>query len=237
MASFQDEFVRKQNIVLSEKDIPGAELPRETIEQCSVVQRRMVKDYIKSGPSARYLRDPDGCINVLWKKAELGVIENANPIESSSTFPEEGVDGRCNHVTATLFALDESVKKGLKLFQMHQICHAPPSHADGTFPREWPDHKVKNSKLNLLKDYEVKSNKKVGWIHILPQVVPQDDEGSKENEEIPDLLSSIEEHPVSLPTINERCQCIKKKLNLSKSEIKDIQGASQTTRHGIMKDE
>jgi hypothetical protein len=47
-----------------------------------------IKDYKNNGLDSKYLRDPDGGINLLKKKAELGVLENTEPV--ASTFPKEG---------------------------------------------------------------------------------------------------------------------------------------------------
>ena len=48
-----------------------------------------VKDYQDSGLDKKYLRDPDGGINLLKKKAQLGVLEETEP-DVRSTFPKEG---------------------------------------------------------------------------------------------------------------------------------------------------
>lgn len=48
-----------------------------------------VKDYQNSGLDSKYLRDPDGGIHLLKKKAELGALEETDP-DIQSTFPEEG---------------------------------------------------------------------------------------------------------------------------------------------------
>ncbi|KAK3712312.1 hypothetical protein QZH41_017248, partial [Actinostola sp. cb2023] len=105
-------------IDITEDDIPGAKISRESIEQCSVVQLKRwllcrgaktsgkkatlitryeivdklipkVKDYIQNGLDSKYLRDPDGGINILRKKAQLGVLDNEEP-DFSHTFPREG---------------------------------------------------------------------------------------------------------------------------------------------------
>ncbi|KAK3736573.1 hypothetical protein QZH41_012851, partial [Actinostola sp. cb2023] len=98
----------KEKVILTENDIPGAKIPRESVEQCSVVQLKRwllcrgaktsgkkaaliarVIDYVKNGLDSRYLRDPDGGVNLLRKKAQLGALENTEP-DISSTFPTEG---------------------------------------------------------------------------------------------------------------------------------------------------
>ncbi|XP_022791321.1 uncharacterized protein LOC111330683 [Stylophora pistillata] len=85
-------------VILTEEDIPGAKIPRETVEQCSVVQLKRwllcrgakttgnkkalitrVQDYIKHGLDVKYLRDPDGGLHLLRKKAQLGVLEEEEP--------------------------------------------------------------------------------------------------------------------------------------------------------------
>ena len=48
-----------------------------------------VKDYIKNGLDSKYLRDPDGQLCMLRKKARLGVLESAEP-ELPQSFPKEG---------------------------------------------------------------------------------------------------------------------------------------------------
>lgn len=48
-----------------------------------------VHDYIKHGFDVKYLRDPDGGVNLLRKKAQLGVLENQEP-EVKDSFPKEG---------------------------------------------------------------------------------------------------------------------------------------------------
>lgn len=99
-----------KNIVvsLSEDDIPGAKLPWEIPEQCIVQQLKQwlscrsacvsgkkpqliarIKDYIKSGPAIKHLRDPDGGIHLARKKAQLGVIEEVKP-DVKTSFPTEG---------------------------------------------------------------------------------------------------------------------------------------------------
>lgn len=309
-----------------------------------------MKDYIKNGLAERYLRDPDGGVNILRKRAELGDLDCTEP-EESSTFPNEGfscdlsglpkvnfgtiwrymiecvevkkqlstakplvkgynfyksghvlfvshlasngkhylkskvlpsmkktavytchivmtsfgnmlrakcacpagVDGRCNHVTATMFALDEYSKQRVKVdssdisctskpcswnvprkrkgnivpiakikFSKHDYLKskkkrksfAEPEHdVRALDQRSWPEQKVKNM-LNLLQDYQAKSKKVVGWIHILPQEVPQEPNNKKDDGNI---LSPLKEQPVSASTIMERCQRVKRKLNLSEA--------------------
>ncbi|KAK3720696.1 hypothetical protein QZH41_013372 [Actinostola sp. cb2023] len=97
----------KTSISLTEDDIPGAKIDRKSIDQCSVVQLKRwllcrgaktsgkkcslvnrVKDYIKNGLDHKYLRDPDGGINVLRKKAEIGVFEHKYP-ELTEIFHKE----------------------------------------------------------------------------------------------------------------------------------------------------
>jgi hypothetical protein len=48
-----------------------------------------VNNYIKNGLDSKYLRDPDGGVHLLKKKAQLGILDNAEP-EPSNTFPKEG---------------------------------------------------------------------------------------------------------------------------------------------------
>ncbi|PFX12333.1 uncharacterized protein LOC111347439 [Stylophora pistillata] len=95
-------------VILTEEDIPGAKIPRETVEQCSVVQLKRwllcrgakttgnkkalitrVQDYIKHGLDVKYLRDPDGGLHLLRKKAQLGVLEEEEP-QLNQFFPKEG---------------------------------------------------------------------------------------------------------------------------------------------------
>jgi hypothetical protein len=48
-----------------------------------------VKDYVKNGLDSKYLRDPDGGINLQRKKAQLGLLESTVP-DVSHSFPKEG---------------------------------------------------------------------------------------------------------------------------------------------------
>lgn len=322
-----------------------------------------VQDYIKSGLATKYLRDPDGGINLLKKKAHLGVLDNAD-LEPSPAFPKEGfscdlsgiprvtfgniwrymidcvetkkqlstakplvkgynfyrsghvlfishrpekgkhylksqvlpsmkkkavytcyivmtsignelraqcgcpagVDGRCNHVTATLFALDEYCKQRVKAsqdssdlsctskpckwnvprkrkgsvvsianMQFSKHDYAKPQKKRKSFmtpghdvraldQRTWPEDRVKNM-LNLVKEYQEKTDRAVGWLHILLQDVrPQTvEQGNETDEANVDLLPPVKEHPVSISTLRERCQEVERKLNISESEIYDIE--------------
>ena len=173
-----------------------------------------------------------------------------------------GIDGRCNHVTATMFALDEYCKKRAKTesdpsdvsctskpckwnvprkrkgnvvpvaniqFAKHDYSKSKKKRKSSITPqhdvrapnqRKWPEDKVKNM-FSRLKEYQEKSKKAVGWLHILPQEVlaDQSSKTSKEN----DLLCPIKEHPVSATTIKKRCQQVQDRLTLSETEINDIE--------------
>ena len=48
-----------------------------------------VKHYIHNGLNKRYLRDPDNDVNLMKKKAKLGMLEKNEP-ELSASFPKEG---------------------------------------------------------------------------------------------------------------------------------------------------
>ncbi|KAK3728953.1 hypothetical protein QZH41_016826 [Actinostola sp. cb2023] len=119
-------------IDITEDDIPGAKISRESIEQCSVVQLKRwllcrgaktsgkkatlitrVKDYIQNGLDSKYLRDPDGGINILRKKAQLGVLDNEEP-DFSHTFPREGF--KCD-LKGYRESLDSNVAADAKRFK------------------------------------------------------------------------------------------------------------------------
>lgn len=48
-----------------------------------------VQDYVKHGLDVKYLRDPDGGLHLMRKKAQLGVLEKEEP-QLSQSFPKEG---------------------------------------------------------------------------------------------------------------------------------------------------
>jgi len=44
---------------------------------------------MSSGMDKKYLRDPDGGINLIKKKAQLGVLKDVNPQKLEASFPTE----------------------------------------------------------------------------------------------------------------------------------------------------
>ena len=56
---------------------------------CVYISFNRVKDYIRNGFDVKYLRDPDGGVNLLKKKAELGLLDNKEP-SLTETFPKDG---------------------------------------------------------------------------------------------------------------------------------------------------
>ncbi|PFX22069.1 hypothetical protein AWC38_SpisGene13410 [Stylophora pistillata] len=53
--------------------------------------RRRVKDYIKSGLYKKYLRDPDGGLNLLRRKAQVGALSETQPNDDDiKAFPKDG---------------------------------------------------------------------------------------------------------------------------------------------------
>ena len=162
-----------------------------------------------------------------------------------------GIDGRCNRVSATLFALDEYCKEREKMseesctskpcrwnvpkkrkgpvtpipamsFQKHDYSKRQKTDRTPTIKvgqdvravhhREWSDEKV-GSMLATVKAYQSKTGSVIGWSHILPQKI-------EENENIVSPLKTL---PPSLRDITEKCKEIEKKLNVDKQEISKIE--------------
>lgn len=162
-----------------------------------------------------------------------------------------GIDGRCNHVSATLFALDEYCKEREKIsiesctskpckwniprkrkgpvspisaMSFHKHDYSKQIKTDRTpnikkgkdvqaiHQREWSDAKV-NNMLQTIKDYQTKSGNIVGWSHILPQEVKEEDT----------IVSPLKVLPPSLREISEKCKEIEKKLNLEEKEITKVE--------------
>lgn len=67
--------------------------------------------------------------------------------------------------------------------------------------------------LQTIKDYQTKSGNIVGWSHILPQEVKEEDT----------IVSPLKVLPPSLREISEKCKEIEKKLNLEEKEITKVE--------------
>ena len=61
-----------------------------------------VQDYIKNGLDVKYLCYPDGEVNLLRKKAQLGVLEVEEP-QLSQSFPKEGYKPELKHLPKVSF--------------------------------------------------------------------------------------------------------------------------------------
>ena len=61
-----------------------------------------VQDYIKNGLDVKYLCYPDGEVNLLRKKAHLGVLEVEEP-QLSESFPKEGYKPELKHLPKVSF--------------------------------------------------------------------------------------------------------------------------------------
>ncbi|KAK3741757.1 hypothetical protein QZH41_008854 [Actinostola sp. cb2023] len=106
----EDKVVESQNktqFTLNEVDIPGAKLLKPPEEcTCSILRRWLlcrgaktsgkladlrlrVNYYIQNKLDTKYLRDPDGGLHVLRKKAEAGLLPQSSPEELQS-YPTEG---------------------------------------------------------------------------------------------------------------------------------------------------
>lgn len=324
-----------------------------------------MKYYVNNGLDAKYLRDPDGGVNLLRKKAKLGVLVKSEP-DLKQEFPTEGfksdlteipevtfgtvwrymidgvdckkklstakplvkgynffrsdhvlfmchlreggkhyfksqvlpsmkkkavyscflvllssgkvfrahcgcpagVDGRCNHVAATLFALDDFCKQRKKMSDnSEEPCTSKPcnwsvprkrkgpvvpvaemsftkhdyakkkvrrtsqpalDHERAMPPGMWPEERTATM-LALVKEYEKKSGKVVGWRHILPQEV-QVNEGDKEKPHVQtqtleedEIISPIKEHPISAQELRNRCERVKRKIEVHEEEIVHIE--------------
>ena len=315
-----------------------------------------VQDYIKNGLDAKYLRDPDGGIHLLRKKAQLGILEKEEP-QLNPSFPKEGyktdlkglpkisfgtvwrfmiegveskkqlstakplvkgfnffksghvlyigylqenekhfiksqvlpsmkkdkvyscflvmtstvsilkahckcpagVDGRCNHVASTLFALEEHCKKQKTCSDAQESCtskpcrwNVPRKRKGPAIPisemnfvkhdyakvkkiktpklslqqgkktseqRDWPSERLDNF-LEAVREYEMKSGRTVGWTHILPQKIENQE---KNQEEEPSLISPIKRHPVSADELRERFDKVKRNINFDEEKINKIE--------------
>ena len=62
----------------------------------------MLVNYIKSALDNKYLRDPDGGINLHRKKAQAGALSEAEPVEINS-FPKGGYSVDLSKAPKALF--------------------------------------------------------------------------------------------------------------------------------------
>ena len=181
-----------------------------------------------------------------------------------------GVDGRCNHVASTMFALEEYIKVRDKqctesctskpckwnvprkrtgsvtpIAQMKFCKHdyaktkqkrrsaVPPGHdVRALHQRSWPDSRVKNM-LSLVQEYQEMSGNVVGWSHILPQNPEvgnenvNEDDVCDENVISDELLSPLKEQPICLSVLRQRCEQVKRKLQLSEREISEAENSTR----------
>jgi hypothetical protein len=99
----------------------------------------------------------------------------------------------------------------------------PPGHdVRALHQRSWSDEKAKKV-FSLVKDYQEKAGKVVGWTHILPQEIDQASDDVVDSDTSNNFISPIKEQPVAASTIKDRCEQIKKKLNLVDDEISEIE--------------
>ncbi|XP_029207043.2 uncharacterized protein LOC114970731 [Acropora millepora] len=109
-----------KDFIIDENDIPGAKLPKPIEEcTCAVLRRWLlcrgaktsgkladlrvrVKHYVDHKLDAKYLRDPDGGINVLKKKAAAGLLDQTSPTDVSS-FPTEGYSTNLSKIPKVTF--------------------------------------------------------------------------------------------------------------------------------------
>lgn len=189
-----------------------------------------------------------------------------------------GMDGRCNHVTATLFGLESFHKKKKAIDKEDDISctskpcgwSVPPKRKGPVQPisamkfkkhdygkdkkirqpmfdgkdvraphqQKWSDEKLKLM-LNQLKELQDETGQPIGWCHLLPQVVPsvevhqESEYGNSQNEEEnnypSEIISPIKacDSPMSLQGIKERCERIKKTLNVSSEEASKVESETR----------
>lgn len=165
-----------------------------------------------------------------------------------------GIDGRCNHVASTLFALEQHFKNGQKTSSdSEESCTSKPckwniprkhkgsvkpisemSFVKHDYAKEkktkkpkltlqednnasdqgnWPSDRLDNF-LEALREYELKSGKTIGWTHILPQRIDDQEET---------LISPIKYHPISADELKERFEKVKRNINFDEAKIKKIE--------------
>jgi len=165
-----------------------------------------------------------------------------------------GIDGRCNHVASTLFALAQRFKNGQETSSdSEESCTSKPckwyvphkrkgsvkpisemsfvKHDDTEEKKtkkakltlqednnasdqgNWPSDRLDNF-LEALREYELKSGKTIGWTHILPQRI---------NDQEETLMSPIKCHPVSADQLKERFEKVKRNINFDEAKIKKIE--------------
>jgi len=181
-----------------------------------------------------------------------------------------GVDGRCNHVAATMFALEQYCIMRNKMntescsskpckwnvprkrtgsvapiaqikFSKHDYIKKSKQKRRSAVPlghdvralhqRSWPESKVENM-LALVKEYQTKSGNVVGWSHILPQIVDVSDNCECDQNEVTinpsqELLSPPKEQPISLSDLRQRCDQVKRKLQMSDKEISEVEKSTR----------
>ena len=165
-----------------------------------------------------------------------------------------GIDGRCNHVASTLFALEQHFKERQKTSSVAEdSCTSKPckwiiprkrkgpvtpiseiSFVKHDYAKEkkakkpklnsaaktcasdlkkWPGERLQNF-YEALKEYQIESKKAVGWMHILPQKL--------NNQEEP-LISPIKYHPISAEELKLRFEKVKRNINFDEEKIKKIE--------------
>ena len=199
-----------------------------------------------------------------------------------------GVDGRCNHVAATLFSLEEYCKARLTREQLNESCtsnacrwNVPRKRKGDVAPitqmkfqkHEYGKIKIERSPLvpaskdvraphqrgtsstklyNILSkvnDFQNRTGKVLGMSHVLqsktpeqlkaivesdhcycklpPAVLPEHLPHTTPSKESDTLISPIKVHPVSAQEVVDRCERIKKKLNISEEEIQQIESSTR----------
>ena len=170
-----------------------------------------------------------------------------------------GIDGRCNHVCATLFYLDSFYKNNSKQCNDESSCTSKPckwniprkrkgevepissmkfrkhdcnkvnkrpipSKNDAVQSRTATPEPVGDEKLKVLfkrlKELEKETGKVIGWCHILPQDLPE-----QNREAEGELISPIKitESPISIDCIKKRVDKIKTKLFIDDTQAAEIE--------------
>ena len=165
-----------------------------------------------------------------------------------------GIDGRCNHVASTLFALEQHFNERRKTstvtedsctskpckwiiprkrkgpvtpiseisFVKHDYAKEkkakkpklnPAAKTCASDLKNWPGERLQNF-YEALKAYQIESKKAVGWMHILPQKL--------NNQEEP-LISPIKYHPISAEELKLRFEKVKRNINFDEEKIKKIE--------------
>ncbi|PFX14909.1 hypothetical protein AWC38_SpisGene20902 [Stylophora pistillata] len=139
-----EKAIFSKNVII-EEDTPGAKLPRENVEECTLPRLRrwllcrgaktsgkkadLVKrynDYVKGGLHLKTLRDPDGGVHLARKKVLLGLIDEVDPPHVTDIFPKVSRDWSKCSKQATCLALTN-------FSQRHAFEMRPPQ---GKYPRD-----------------------------------------------------------------------------------------------------